>query len=83
MRVVDVDPLAQRFTMEMHASMRRGGEIVEDETLVLAMTSYTANHIELMLRVAGFEDVELRADWTHAEPTRDTSTVVFLARKPA
>jgi SAM-dependent methyltransferase len=83
MRTVDVDPLAQRLTMEMQASIRRGHEVVEDETLVLAMTLYTANHIELMLRVAGFEDIELRADWTDAEPTRDTSTLVFLARKPA
>jgi SAM-dependent methyltransferase len=83
MRTVDVDPLAQRLTMEMQASMRGGDEVIEDEPLVLAMTLYTANHIELMLRVAGFEDIELRADWTEAEPTRDTATVVFLARKPA
>jgi SAM-dependent methyltransferase len=83
MRTLDVDPLAQRLTMEMQASMRGGDEVIEDEPLVLAMTLYTANHIELMLRVAGFEDIELRADWTEAEPTRDTATVVFLARKPA
>lgn len=81
-RVVDVDPLAQRFTMEMHGTMRRGEEVVGEETHVLAMTLYTAHHIELMLRVAGFEDIELRADWTDAQPTRDTATVVFLARKP-
>ena len=82
-RVIDVDPLAQRFTMEIQASMRRGDEPVEEETLVLAMTLYTANHIELMLRVAGFEDIELRDDWTDAEPTRDTANMVFLARKPS
>lgn len=81
-RVVDVDPLAQRFTMEMQASVRRGGELIGDETHVLAMTLYTANHIQLMLSVAGFEDIELRDDWTDAEPTRDTANVVFLARKP-
>ena len=62
MRVVDVDALAQRFTMEMQASMRRGDELVEEETLVLAMTLYTANHIELLLRVSGFEDIEFRDD---------------------
>ena len=72
--VIDVDPLAQRFTMEIQASMRRGDEPVEEETLVLAMTLYTANHIELMLRVAGFEDIELRDDWTDAEPTRERQT---------
>ena len=82
-RTVEVDPLAQRLTMEVQASMRRGDEILEDETHTIALTMYTANHIELMLRVAGFEDVELRSDWTDAEPTPDTTTVVFLARKPA
>ena len=81
-RVVDVDALAQRFTMEMQASMRRCEEVVEDETRVLAMTLYTAGHIGLLLEAAGFEDIELRADWTDAAPTRDTATVVFLARKP-
>ncbi len=30
-----------------------------DETYLLVMTMYTANHIELMLSVAGFEDIEL------------------------
>jgi hypothetical protein len=44
---------------------------------------YTANHIELMLSVAGFEDIERRSDWTKDEPTPNTTTVVFLARKPA
>jgi hypothetical protein len=44
---------------------------------------YTANHIELMLNVAGFEDIELRGDWTDEDATPDTTTVVFLARKPA
>ena len=63
-RTVEVDPLAQRLTMEVQASMRRGDEVLRDETYLLAMTMYTANHIELMLSVAGFEDIETRADWT-------------------
>jgi SAM-dependent methyltransferase len=81
-RTVEVDPLAQRLTLEVEAAMRRGDE-VRDETYLLAMTMYTANHIELMLRVAGFEDIESRADWTDQDPTPETTTVVFLARKPA
>jgi len=44
---------------------------------------YTANHVELMLSVAGFEDIDLRVDWTDEDPTPGTNTVVFLARKPA
>jgi SAM-dependent methyltransferase len=81
-RTVEVDPLAQRLTMEVNASMRRADEIL-DETHTIALTMYTANHIELMLSVAGFEGIETRGDWTDAEPTPDTTTVVFLARKPA
>ena len=82
-RTLEVDPLAQRLTMEVQASMRRGDEVLREETYLLATTMYTANHIELMLSVTGFEDVELRSDWTDDEPTPDTTTVVFLARKPA
>jgi SAM-dependent methyltransferase len=82
-RTVDVDPIAQRLTLQMQASMRGGGEVVEDDPLLLATTMYTANELELLLRVTGFEDVELRADHTDAEPTAATDVVVFLARKLA
>jgi hypothetical protein len=68
--------------MEVEASVRRGDE-VRDETYLRASTMYTANHIELMLSVAGFEDIESRSDWTDGVPTPDTTTVVFLASKPA
>jgi SAM-dependent methyltransferase len=81
-RVVDVDPLAQRLVMEMQPSLRRGDEVIEEATLTLAMTLYTAEHIQLMLEVAGFEDVQLRDNWTDAKPTRDTANIVFVARKP-
>ncbi len=79
---MELDPFSQRLTMEVEASMRRGDE-VRDETYLLVMTMYTASHIELMLNVAGFEDIESRADWTAEDPIPDTATVVFLARKPA
>jgi hypothetical protein len=82
-RTLEVDPLAQRLTMEVQASRRRGGEVLRDEMYLLATTMYTANHLELMLSVAGFEDIDLRGDWTDEDPTPDTTTVVFLARKPA
>jgi hypothetical protein len=34
-RTLEVDPLAQRLTMEVQASMRRGGEVLQDETYIL------------------------------------------------
>ena len=81
-RLVDVDPLAQRQTMEMRASMRRGDEIVEEQTLAIALTLYTARHIELLLTTTGFTDLELRDGYSDAAASPDTDTVVFLARKP-
>ena len=82
-RVVDVDPLTQRLVMEMRPHLRRDGEVIEEETLTLAMTLYTAKHIELLLEVAGFDDVRMVDNWTDAPATRDTSNVVFIAQRPA
>jgi SAM-dependent methyltransferase len=82
-RVVDVDPLAQRLVMEMQPSMRRGDDQIDEQPITLAMTLYTANHIELMLEVAGFEDIQLRDDWTDTPVSRDTANVTFVARKPS
>jgi hypothetical protein len=36
----------------------------------------------MLLESAGFRDIERRAAWTDAAPTAETTTVVFLARKP-
>jgi ubiquinone/menaquinone biosynthesis C-methylase UbiE len=81
-RVVDVDPLEQRLAMEMKGSMRRGGEVIEDEPRAIEITLYTAKHVEMLLESAGFHDVARRGEWTNAAPTAETRTVVFLARKP-
>jgi SAM-dependent methyltransferase len=82
MRVLALDPLAQRITYEMHASMGRDGELLEQDTHVLAMTLYMTNELALMLETTGFEDIALRGDYTDAQPRADTGFVVFIARKP-
>jgi SAM-dependent methyltransferase len=81
-RVVDVDPLAQRLVMEMRPHLRRGGDVIEEQTLTLAMTLYTAKHIELLLEVSGFEGVQMLENWTDAPATGDTTNVTFVARRP-
>lgn len=80
-RTVEVDPLSQRVTMEMRASASRDGVVVQEETHVLEMTVYFTSELGLMLERAGFSDVQLRGDYSDAEPTADTDFVVFLARK--
>jgi SAM-dependent methyltransferase len=81
-RLVDVDPLHQLVTMEMHGSMWRNGELVEEDVHVLKMTVYFTHEVRLMLEAAGFVEIELTGDYTDDPPTRDTEFVVFIARKP-
>lgn len=82
-RVVEVDPLTQRMTMEMVGTAYRDGDIVEEATHLLHVTVYFTNELRLMLEAAGFTDIELRGDYTDEAPTSDSGFVVFLARKPA
>ena len=82
-RVLDLDPLEQRLTMEMQAFMWRDGELVAEDEHRLVLTLYFKDEIVLMLERAGFVDVTVRAALTDAEPTRDDDFLVFTARKPA
>lgn len=80
-RLVELDPLSQRVTLEIRASMWRDGELVGEEEHELRMTVYFTNELVLMLERAGFTDVSLRAGYTDAEPTAEDDFVVFVARK--
>jgi SAM-dependent methyltransferase len=81
-RIIEVDPLSQRVTVEMRGFMWRDGRLVEQDEHVLKMTLYFTNELRLMLERAGFSDIEVRGDYTDEEPTSDTEFVVFTARKP-
>jgi SAM-dependent methyltransferase len=82
-RVLDLDPLAQCVTLEMHAEMWRDEQIVADETHILKMTVYFTHELSLMLERTGFEDVVLRGGYRDAEPTSEDDFVVFIATKPS
>ena len=82
-RLLDVDPLEQRVTMEMQAFMWRDGELIAEDEHVLTLTLYFKDEIVLMLERAGFVDVTVRAALTDAEPTGADDFLVFTARKPA
>ena len=51
-RVVDFDPLEQRLAMEMQGSIRRGDELVVEETRTIVVGVYVAAHLELLLETA-------------------------------
>ena len=82
-RLVDVDPLAQRVTMDMQARHWRGDELLAEEESSIVMTVYFTNEVLLMLEAAGFVDVELRAGYEDRTPTTEDDFVVFVARKPS
>ena len=82
-RLVDVDPLEQRVTMEMQAFRWRDGELLESDEHELTLTLYFKDEVVLMLERAGFVDVTVRAALTDAEPTRADDFLVFTARKPS
>jgi SAM-dependent methyltransferase len=81
-RIVEVDPLSQRVTMEMRGFMWRQGRLVEQDEHVLQMTIYFTGELKLMLERAGFSDVGVRGGYAEEEPTGDSEFLVFIARKP-
>ncbi len=80
-RVVEVDPLAQRVGIEMRAFHWSGDELLAEELHRIEMTLYFAHELELMLRAAGFADIEVRGALSDRPPTADDDFVVFIARK--
>lgn len=62
------DPLEQTTTLEIRASQYRGGEEIAVETSTIDINLYFRKEIELMLMVAGFESVVVRAFGKAREP---------------
>ena len=81
-RVVDMDPLDQRFQMEIRVFKWRGGELLAQEEHGLSMRNYFRDEILLMLAAAGFADVEVRRGYADEPPSADDEFLVFSARKP-
>lgn len=82
-RVLDLDPLEQRMTMEMQAFMWRDDELVAADEQLLTLTFYFKDEIVLMLEQAGFVEITARAALTDAEPTPAHDFLVYTARRPA
>jgi SAM-dependent methyltransferase len=81
-RLVELDPLEQRATMELRAFRWRDGELDAEEEHRLTMNLYFEHELELMLERAGFVDVVVHGDHVPAPPTADSDFVVFAARRP-
>lgn len=80
-RVIEVDPLAQRVTLAIHAEQWRDGvrEVGEDHTLHIGL--YFPNELALMLERAGFREIRIEGDHNDRPATADDEFVVLVARK--
>lgn len=81
-RTFDLDPLAQRLTIDMRARLWRHGSIVEEETSRLYISLYFVQETVGLLREAGFQEIEVEAGYTGRAATPDDGIVMFVARKP-
>jgi len=80
-RLVDLDPMEQRQTLEMRAELWSEGRLVAQEERLLQENLYFRNEILLLLANAGFTDVSVRAGYNERKPTGDDTMLVFIARR--
>ncbi len=80
MRTVAFDPLEQILVREMRADLYRDGEVIQSEVHRLDHMIYFKNDILLMLRLAGFGEVEVFDGMTSEAPRPwETTRLMFVA----
>lgn len=79
--VVELDPLSQHVTLEMHAEMWRDGALEAEEDHRLNIGLYFKNELLLMLERAGFGNVVVHGEHAEREPTSNDDFLVFVAKK--
>jgi hypothetical protein len=80
-RLLDLDPLEQRLTLQMRATLWRAGRRAAEEEHTLRTGLYFRNELLLLLAQAGFGEVTVRGGYTDAAPTAEDMRLVFIARK--
>jgi ubiquinone/menaquinone biosynthesis C-methylase UbiE len=80
-RIVKLDPLAQRVTLEMHAEQWREDVLQAEEDSRLDIGLYFKNELLLMLERARFEHVVVEGDHNDKDATSDDDFLVFVATK--
>ena len=82
-RVVAFDPLEQRLTLQIRATLWRAGQRVAEEEHTLVESLYFRNELLLMLDQAGFREVTVQGASTGEIATADDTWLLFVARKDA
>lgn len=79
-RLVDLDPVAQRVKRESRMTLHRAGEVVAEEEYGLWESLYFQHEVLVMLAAAGFSDVTVEGGYSGVAPTPDQTMLVFTAR---
>ena len=79
-RLIDVEPLDQRVTMEIHLQRWRDDDLEAEERYQLDIDMYFKNEMLMMLDQAGFTDVAVYCEHENRPPTSDDDFIVFSAR---
>ena len=80
-RIVALEPLEQRVTLEMRAEMWRDATLQAEEAHLLHIGLYFRNEVLLMLDRAGFADIVVQGDHNDLDATSDDDFLVFVARR--
>lgn len=78
-RAIEDNPLELTYTREVRLERWEQGSLVASEEYSLRGNAYLKPEVELMLRVAGFGDVDVRGDWTEQPASPTSEQVVFIA----
>ena len=80
-RVLEIDPLDQRATLEMHVEKRRDGAVIAAEDYAITLRAYFRDELLLLLERAGFVEAEVFGGYDGGTPTADSEFLVFAARR--
>ena len=80
-RLAALDPLDQVATREIRAIQWRDGSILKQEEYTLLERFYLRNELLAMLAIAGFQEVQVLADYTKGPATSDSGILIYIARR--
>jgi SAM-dependent methyltransferase len=81
-RIIDVNPLQQRVSMEIRARRWVDSQPAGEETHRLDITYYFPAELRMMIERAGFEIEAIHGEHQQRDPQPDDEFVVFVARRP-
>ena len=80
-RTVEFDPLEQSYTRQVRLEKRVDGILIVSEEYTLRGNIYFKNEVLLMLKLAGFDQITVRGDYTDEPASAEHEELVITAIK--